>query len=212
MNYVYKNKTILEYLKSIGIDSDKKRIKMAGEILLLSMKKNISYEEAVELYLNNLNKEKPLKMEKKHIRGVIYKGENLKEYLKKNLANDLKTEEDINACYISIKKFLNKCHDNISTEEKINYYFKHQYNYFIYIHRYNHLSYKEIDLFEIIKRVLNIDETKKIYKIKKLIYLNYINLKKMNSELSDEKAIYFSLVYYLDPSKINEICNNKKSL
>ena len=53
MNYVYKNKTILEYLKDIGIESDKERMNITREIILLSMKKNISFEKAVDLYLQN---------------------------------------------------------------------------------------------------------------------------------------------------------------
>ena len=41
--------------------------------------------------------------------------------------------------------------------------------------------------------------------MKMLVYSNYINIKKINNNLTDEKAIYLSLIYCFSKREIDEL-------
>ena len=209
MNYVYKNKTILEYLKDIGIESDKERIKITREIILLSMKKNISFEDAVNLYLESLSDIKKSKKVKKETTVIIYKGINLKKYLKDNYSLDLPTSEDIEMCYKSIKNYLSKNQDNKNTDEIIDLYFKNYYSKYLKMHNFNKLNYMGISVNDIIKKFVGGENKDKVNYIKNKIYKRYVLLK--NAYVNNEEALYYSLVYYFSKKEIDEISFNIKT-
>lgn len=90
------NRSILQFLKEQGIQSDKERMKLAREILLYQMKYQVSLEEAFALCLN---KEKEVKKEvSQKKKGLYYHGLPLLTYLETYYKEDLPTKEDQVAC------------------------------------------------------------------------------------------------------------------
>lgn len=212
MNYIYKNKTILEYLKGIGIKSDRERMNITREIILLSMKNDITFEEAVDLYLQNFeNKQKEnkkIKKSSKEDKGIFYKGIKLKEYLKKYYSDDLQNSSDIDNCYRSIKNFIDNNSEIKDVSNIIDIYFNKHYQIYLNTHNFNKLKYKGINLNEIIAKIIKSSNKDKVNYLKKEIYKRYIILK---ATYNDEDALYYSLLHYFSKKQIDEINFNRKT-
>ena len=208
MNYVYKDKPVLEYLKEIGIKSDKERMKIIREIIFLKFKKDISFEGSVDLYLKTKSESKEIKKVKRETSIIIYKGVNLKKYLIDNYGSDLPHSMDIEMCYKSIKNYLNKNNGNNNTEKLIDSYFENYYYKYLKTHNFNKLNYMGISVNDIIKRIVGKDNKDKVNHIKNKIYKLYNLLKK--AHINDEEALYYSLSYYFSKNEIDSFCFGRK--
>ena len=138
------NRSILQFLKEQGIQSDKERMKLAREILLYQIKEQVSLEEAFALCLNKEKESKKEVSQKK--KGLYYHGLPLLTYLETHYKEDLPTKEDQVACLHSIKHYLNK-NPNFSIEQ----YFKDYYYFFLQKRKYHNLTFQGTSVTHIIK-------------------------------------------------------------
>lgn len=152
------NRSILQFLKEQGIQSDKERMRMAREILLYQIKEQVSLEEAFALCLN---KEKEVKKEvSQKKKGLYYHGLPLLTYLETHYKEDLPTKEDQVACLRSIRKYLKK-------NQNIDQYFATRYPAFLQKRRYNELVFQGRPVAQIIKEYYPEYSKNQIYRWKR---------------------------------------------